>query len=520
MDLDAYRSSAEAFVSELTGAYLPPLRRARTSASRSSRSTSATPTCSSARPVEELRELADAAPRGGEDRRRLTMLLDFAVEGYSGPGDQGARGRAGRREAAESIEVDGERIGFRESAVVQANEPDAVRREAIERARLELTEEQLNPLYIELVERQQECSRLLGYANYRELCRATKGIDLRGAREPDGGVRRGHRAHSTRTCSSPSCERTLGLGLDELRRSDLPRFFRVPDEDRHFPADRLLQSLLETLARPRHRRAGQRRARRRAAANKITARVLRPGPRPRRGVPGDRAGRRPRRLLGPVPRGRPHRALRPRRPASCRSSSATSATTRSPRRSRSCSSTWSRTRCGWSAGSASTTRAGWSPTPAPTGSSTCAATRPSSPTSSSCTAPGRLAASGMRSATRSCSALRSRVRVAGPDVPGRRRSGLLLRLLPARLGARDPPARAPARALRAGVVRVGRGGPGALRAVARGPAPDARGAAARAGRRRELDFGVLLDDLGLSTLVEQRRSIAASTDLRLAWRRS
>ena len=59
-------------------------------------------------------------------------------------------------------------------------------------------------------------------------------------------------------------------------------------------------------AGPRDRRvdAGRRDLRRRAAPEQIAARVLRPGARARRGLPGHRSGRRPGRLRGAVPRGR------------------------------------------------------------------------------------------------------------------------------------------------------------------------------------------------------------------------
>ncbi len=245
MDLEAYRSAAESFLSELTGTYYrhfsglderfeikPIYERHAHLFEREA--------------VEDLRELAEEA-RDGDDSRRLRMLLDFAVEGYLGQATKALEAELAKREAAESIVVENERIGFRESAVVQANEASPARREAIERARLELTAERLNPLYVELAGRRQECSRRLGYANYLELCRVTKGIDLE-------ALERQTAAFTSATdplyaaVLGPELERTLGLGLEELRRSDLPRFFRVPDEDRHFPADHLLQSLLDTLS--------------------------------------------------------------------------------------------------------------------------------------------------------------------------------------------------------------------------------------------------------------------------------
>ena len=57
---------------------------------------------------------------GGE----RAMLLDFAVEGYVGESTKAVEEELARAEAALTIEVEDERIGFREAPVVQANEAD------------------------------------------------------------------------------------------------------------------------------------------------------------------------------------------------------------------------------------------------------------------------------------------------------------------------------------------------------------------------------------------------------------
>jgi hypothetical protein len=46
----------------------------------------------------------------------------------------------------------------------------------------------------------------------------------------------------------PELQRQLGLGFDRLRRADLPAFFRAPSLDAGFPEERLVPSLMETLA--------------------------------------------------------------------------------------------------------------------------------------------------------------------------------------------------------------------------------------------------------------------------------
>ncbi len=245
MDLTAYRSSAEAFVSALENAYyrhyaglddeyaIEPVyaRHAELFAPES---------------VDGLRELAAAAEAGTEEQRRLRMLVDFAVEGFIGQATKDLEAELAQREASLSIELDGEAVPFRHAPVLQANEADAARRAAVEEQLLEATEQQLNPVYRELIERQHDQARALGYASYRAMCEECKGIDLAALqRQTDGFAKATEQRYPE--VLEPELRRTLGLGPRDLRRSDLPRFFRAADEDLMFPANRLVPSLLDTL---------------------------------------------------------------------------------------------------------------------------------------------------------------------------------------------------------------------------------------------------------------------------------
>ncbi len=245
MDLAAYRASAEAFSSESTDAYYrhyagldaeyaiePIYERHAELFDRGS--------------VDALRELVGSATPGGDEHRRLTMLLDFALQGYIGQATKDLEAELARREAALTLEVDGRKLGFRESSVAQANEPDAGRRAEIEQQRLAATDERLNPLYYELISRQHDHAALLGYGSYREMCQESKGIDLTELRAQTDAFAAAT-ADDYPAVLEPEVRRTLGFGMRDLRRSDLPRFFRAADEDGLFPADRLIGSLLETL---------------------------------------------------------------------------------------------------------------------------------------------------------------------------------------------------------------------------------------------------------------------------------
>jgi hypothetical protein len=186
--------------------------------------------------VERLREAG--APR---------ELVRFAVEGLLGQATKREAEEMARIEATTSIEVGGEELGFREAAAAQANELDADRREAIDAARRELTERELNPLLLEAHERSAALVRELGWTSTLALCEDAGGVDLRALGEQAEAF-----LAATEDAYAPLLEpelRTqLGFGLDRLRRSDLPAFFRARGFDDGFPEERLLPSLHRTAA--------------------------------------------------------------------------------------------------------------------------------------------------------------------------------------------------------------------------------------------------------------------------------
>src|SRR5207247_1122091 len=91
-----------------------------------------------------------------------------------------------------------------------------------------------------------DLSRGLGWEIYRDMCEQLRGIDLAALERQTTAF-----THATdgvyRDILEPELEQTVGLGLDELERSDLPWFFRFAEADRHFPAERLVESFRTTL---------------------------------------------------------------------------------------------------------------------------------------------------------------------------------------------------------------------------------------------------------------------------------
>jgi len=185
--------------------------------------------------VESLRE---NAPRA---------LLEFAVEGLIGRETKAEAAELARREAALEVEVDGVRMPYRKASVVQANESDADRRAAIDRERNEALDQHLNPLLVGLFERGRRIAEELGWQSTLVMCEDLSGIDLRAlGRQTSAFLDATDERYEPQV--EPLLQEQLGFGFDRLRRADLTAFFRAPSLDRWFPEERLVGSLVETLA--------------------------------------------------------------------------------------------------------------------------------------------------------------------------------------------------------------------------------------------------------------------------------
>lgn len=174
-------------------------------------------------------------------------LLRFAAEGHVGQAVKAESAELARLEAGLEVKLDGESIPYRQAPIVQANASDPERRHALERARDELLAERLNPLLLEVFERSRALCRELGWPSLRAMTEELAGLDLgRLAAQTEAFLVASEAGYEDSV--EPRLRAEIGLGFDELRRSDLGAFFRAPSLDAGFPAERLLPSLEATLA--------------------------------------------------------------------------------------------------------------------------------------------------------------------------------------------------------------------------------------------------------------------------------
>jgi hypothetical protein len=197
---------------------------------------------------QDLTELA-WAPRLGEavnGDRRVRELWRFACEGHLGNLTKEHSEKVAALETELEADVDGEKVGYRMLRPTIANTEDRGRRERLDQARTQLTDEHLNPIYLDAVAISQQTVPELGSPNYVDLYRRF-GYRLDDLAEQCRAV-----LEETESLYEEATDRLfrdrIGLGLDEAKRWDVPRVFRAQNWDEFFPADKMLPALEATLA--------------------------------------------------------------------------------------------------------------------------------------------------------------------------------------------------------------------------------------------------------------------------------
>ena len=181
-----------------------------------------------------------------DGRRNTRELWKFACEGYLGNFVREESERVAELEASLKAHVDGEEVPYRMLRPRVGNEPDRPTRERLELARNELTESEMNPLYLRSAQVVHRETERLGAPSYTQLYRGF-GFDLDGLAEQcrsflDSTERMWEQA------GDRSFRARVGLGLGEVERWDVARVWRGIAWDDAFPKDRMLPALEATLA--------------------------------------------------------------------------------------------------------------------------------------------------------------------------------------------------------------------------------------------------------------------------------
>jgi len=231
-ELDAFRDDADRFIAELDEEYYLHLAGHKETLELE--------------PIYERHENLTKLDTARELEGAPTELWRFACEGYLGALTREHAERIAEVESGLQADVDGERVPYRMLRPAMSNEADRERRARLERARLDLLDEHLNPVYLEAARIDREAVTKLGSPNYYELYKRF-GFELD---ELAGQVEA--LLDETESLWETEGDRLfrerLGIALADARPADVSRLFRAPELDTAYPADRMLPALEATLA--------------------------------------------------------------------------------------------------------------------------------------------------------------------------------------------------------------------------------------------------------------------------------
>ena len=191
-------------------------------------------------------EQAQAIGEAVDGDRGVRELWKFACEGYIGRLTREYAEKVAALEAELTVTVDGETVPYRMLRPTIANETDRAKRERLDRAMWDATEEHLNPVYIEAVEATRATLPALGASTYLALYQRF-GIDLDALADQCRAF-----LDSTEDLYERTADRALresiGVGLDEAQRWDVQRAIRSPQWDEAFPGELMVPALRSTLS--------------------------------------------------------------------------------------------------------------------------------------------------------------------------------------------------------------------------------------------------------------------------------
>lgn len=182
----------------------------------------------------------------GTEKLRMSYMYSFLLSSFIGRKTTDLGDKISAAESTSQIEIEGKKVPFRYSSVIQANEPDHAKRLAIDAAR-EAVYDQINPMLLERLNRSHEIARSFDYDNYVSMCMDMSGIDLHALKFQLQNVL--HRTDRLYTRHFRTiCKDQLGLSLAEVRAGDIGCLFRVKEFDRYFAQDRMVGVMDNTLS--------------------------------------------------------------------------------------------------------------------------------------------------------------------------------------------------------------------------------------------------------------------------------
>lgn len=180
------------------------------------------------------------------EKRQLAYLLGDCLEGYINTAVSSLDDAVATAESKKTVVVEGKTVAFRQSAVLQANETDRLKRKDIETARVGVFRD-TNALRQESLKAVRKLiTEDLGYPGYTDFYSEIKQVDFRAfsglmqqfLRDTDG-------LYKTRL--NDWTREELGVGPEDCYRHDISYMMRAVKYDPYFPEAKLKDTLYNTM---------------------------------------------------------------------------------------------------------------------------------------------------------------------------------------------------------------------------------------------------------------------------------
>ncbi len=183
----------------------------------------------------------------GEEKKKSAYLLRFCAEGYIEKQVKELIDKIAEEEARTEIDIEGRKVPFRYSEIMLANEPDRVKRRAIENKRNEKVAESFNDILHTYWDTLHSQAKVLGFSSYGELFSYLKQQDFIDLKIKMEGLLDNTQDLYERHFGK-LLEQELEVSLKDSVRSDFAFVKRAKKYDRFFKKNILVPVFRNTLA--------------------------------------------------------------------------------------------------------------------------------------------------------------------------------------------------------------------------------------------------------------------------------
>jgi hypothetical protein len=182
----------------------------------------------------------------GEEKKKASFLLKFCTEGYMEMQTKSLIDEIAEDEARAKITVDGKKIPFRYSEILLSNEPDKIKRDAIDDKRNKVIAEKLNKNLYKYWSSVHSEARELGFSGYADLFSYLKDEDFSVLQNSMDRLLT-ETGEFYRDRFGALMQKRSGITLESSRRSDFAYLKRAKKYDGFFKKDILIRVFKDTL---------------------------------------------------------------------------------------------------------------------------------------------------------------------------------------------------------------------------------------------------------------------------------